>query len=94
MFDIREQIFRVKEEEIHQKQKENNAFSIPIVLVGNKCDIDDSRRQVTFERGNQAANEWEVPFFEVSALEEIQNEECFFDLAREMKVFVLFFAFC
>ena len=80
VFEIRERIFRVKEEE------QANAADIPIVLVGNKCDVSEDQRQVSLDRGRGVAGEWGIPFFEVSALKEIQNEECFFELAREMKV--------
>ena len=47
-------------------QKEKEREWLPIVLVGNKCDLEDDR-QVTREEGEELAKEWDIPFFEVSA---------------------------
>ncbi|XP_029646930.1 GTP-binding protein Rheb homolog [Octopus sinensis] len=39
---------------------------VPIVLVGNKTDLEEDRA-VTMEDGKKLADEWEIPFLEVSA---------------------------
>lgn len=52
---IREQILRVKEEE-----------AIPLLLVGNKSDLED-RRQITAEDAASKAGEWGVQYVETSA---------------------------
>jgi len=46
-------------------------------LVGNKCDLADSR-EVTREEGEELAARYKVPFFEVSAKLDINIEEAFF----------------
>ena len=51
----REQILRVKEEGM-----------IPLVVVGNKSDLED-RRKVTVEEATTKAQEWGVPYVETSA---------------------------
>ena len=57
---------------------------VPMVLVGNKCDLDD-QRQVPLDEGKKLAEEWGCPFMEVSAKEKIRNEDCFFQVVREIR---------
>lgn len=57
---------------------------VPIVLAGNKCDL-DFERQVKFEQGKVLAAEWDVPFFETSAKEALNNESCFFEIVKEIR---------
>lgn len=54
------------------------------VLVGNKCDMED-KRQVTYEQGKSLADQWGVPFMETSAKAKINNEECFYQVVREIR---------
>jgi hypothetical protein len=37
------------------------------ILIGNKCDIDESKRQVPVSKGQALADEFGLPFFETSA---------------------------
>uniref|UniRef100_A0A3P8VJD2 small monomeric GTPase n=1 Tax=Cynoglossus semilaevis TaxID=244447 RepID=A0A3P8VJD2_CYNSE len=53
--EFREQILRVKEEEL-----------IPLLLVGNKSDLEE-RRQVSADEATSKANEWGVQYVETSA---------------------------
>merc|ERR1719253_2467128 len=41
---------------------------VPMVLVGNKCDL-ENEREVSVEQGKKLAAEWGCPFMEVSAKE-------------------------
>lgn len=52
---VREQILRVKEEE-----------AIPLLLVGNKSDLEE-RRQVSADDATAKAGEWGVQYVETSA---------------------------
>lgn len=52
---IREQILRVKNDE-----------SIPFLLVGNKCDLND-KRKVPLSECQGRAQQWGVPYVETSA---------------------------
>ncbi|KAL4229322.1 hypothetical protein ACF0H5_012364 [Mactra antiquata] len=45
-----------------------NIGSIPVVLVGNKCDL-GFEREVPVEAGKKMAEKWKVPFLEASAKE-------------------------
>jgi GTPase KRas protein len=57
---------------------------VPIVLVGNKCDLKE-QRQVELVEGQDLAKNWGCAFFETSAKEKINNEACFFELVREIR---------
>ena len=50
---------------------------VPIVLVGNKCDLDASERQISTEEGQELAKQMECPFLETSAKAKINNKSCF-----------------
>lgn len=45
------------------------------VLVGNKCDIDESKRVVPYSKGQALANEFGIKFFETSAKSNINVDE-------------------
>ena len=55
LIDLREHLIRVKDND-----------NIPIVLVGNKCDLEDERA-VGKEQGQKLAREWNCSFMESSA---------------------------
>jgi GTPase KRas protein len=58
--------------------------SVPMVLVGNKCDMEDER-EVQADEGKQLAETWGCPFLECSAKSKINNEECFFEVVRAIR---------
>ena len=64
--------------------REKNYQETPMVIVGNKCDLENDR-QVSKEEGIKFAKECGVPFYETSAKIKINNEECFYQLVREMR---------
>jgi len=70
---FREQILRVKDED-----------QVPIVLIGNKCDLNNDR-QVTTTEGQDLAKAFGCPFFETSAKARINVEESFYQLVREIR---------
>ena len=47
--------------------KKNEAEKLPIVLVGNKCDLQDDRK-VTIQQAQDFAKSIKAPYFETSAL--------------------------
>ena len=66
-----------------EKHKEKN---VPIILVGNKCDL-ENERQVTKEEANQKATAWKAKYIETSALTDI-NKNCkepFIQGAKDIK---------
>eukprot|EP01123_Difflugia_compressa_P002301 TRINITY_DN12_c0_g1_i2.p1 TRINITY_DN12_c0_g1~~TRINITY_DN12_c0_g1_i2.p1 ORF type:complete len:194 (+),score=33.68 TRINITY_DN12_c0_g1_i2:91-672(+) len=70
---FREQILRVKD-----------ADKVPMVLCGNKCDL-ENERQVTKIEAETLAKSWGSPFYETSALARINVENAFYDLVREIR---------
>ncbi|XP_032594877.1 ras-related protein Ral-a isoform X1 [Drosophila grimshawi] len=70
--EFREQILRVKNDE-----------SIPFLLVGNKCDLND-KRKVPLNECQQRAQLWSVPYVETSAKTRENVDKVFFDLIRDI----------
>ncbi len=56
--------------------------SIGLVLIGNKCDVEN--REVTLEEGEALAKEFKLKYFETSALNNYNIEETFNYLAQEV----------
>jgi GTPase KRas protein len=72
---LRDKILRTKEEDA----------STPIVLCGNKCDLND-QREVDKNKGEAVAKKWNVPFFETSAKMKINNVNCFYEIVRQIRL--------
>jgi len=71
--DLREQILRVKDME-----------SVPMVLVGNKCDLHD-QRVISTDQGQQLAAKFgNCSFLESSAKQKTNVNEIFYDLIRQI----------
>ncbi|PVU93144.1 hypothetical protein BB559_003414 [Furculomyces boomerangus] len=54
------------------------------ILIGNKCDIEE-RKVISTEKGKALANEYNLKFLETSAKSNINVEEAFYSLARDIK---------
>lgn len=59
---------------------------VPIVLVGNKCDLDAADREVSTADGRFVAKSWgcSVPFFETSAKDNVNVAPLFEALVRQV----------
>merc|ERR1711943_44465 len=72
--DLREQILRVKD-----------CDSVPMVLVGNKCDLQD-QRVITHEQGESLARKFNgCTFLEASAKTKNNVDQIFHDLIRQIR---------
>jgi len=71
---FREQILRVKDES-----------KVPMVLVGNKSDLEHERVVATSEGSDLAKTYGNVPFLETSAKTRVNVEESFFTLVRQIR---------
>ena len=63
--------------------KNQSPKTIFMVLVGNKCDLED-KRQVSYEEGKDLADKNELLFFESSAKDGINVDEIFENSAKEI----------
>ncbi|KAF9600884.1 hypothetical protein IFM89_013791 [Coptis chinensis] len=55
------------------------------ILVGNKADMDESKRVMPTSRGQALANEYGIKFFETSAKTNLNTEHVFFSIAKDIK---------
>ncbi|XP_030641751.1 ras-related protein Rap-2a isoform X2 [Chanos chanos] len=69
---MRDQIIRVKRYE-----------KVPVILVGNKVDL-ESEREVSSSEGQALAEEWGCPFMETSAKSKTMVDELFAEIVRQM----------
>ncbi|KAK3707490.1 RAS1 protein [Vermiconidia calcicola] len=73
MVTFQQQILRVKDKDY-----------FPIIVVGNKCDL-ESERQVSTEEGRQLARSFGCNFIETSAKSRINVDNAFYDIVREIR---------
>ena len=64
--------------------KENAGSQCPIILVGTRCDVDKSQREVQYDAGKRLAGFYGIDFFEVSVLNDYNVQEVISALARLM----------
>ncbi|KAL0268030.1 UNVERIFIED_CONTAM: hypothetical protein PYX00_010120 [Menopon gallinae] len=70
--DLREQILRVKDTD-----------DVPMVLVGNKCDLEEERVVIT-DQGVNLAQQFNCAFMETSAKSKIKVNDIFYDLVQQI----------
>lgn len=76
---------RKHESQTHFRLHRQNASpDVVKVLAANKCDA-TAHRAVDAERGQKIAENFDMPFFEVSCKENINIEEAFLTLARRIR---------
>ncbi|XP_009465338.1 PREDICTED: ras-related protein Rap-2a-like [Nipponia nippon] len=56
---------------------------VPVILVGNKVDL-ESEREVSSSEGRALAEEWGCPFMETSAKSKTMVDELFAEIVRQM----------
>ena len=64
-----------------QRLKEVNSF--PLVIVGNKCDL-ESEREITTEEALKLAKRFNATFFETSAKLRINIDQIFHEIVRQI----------
>ena len=73
LYQLREQILRIKDDD-----------NVPLVIVGNKSDLEDSR-MVSRAKAFQVSQSWgDAPYYETSARRRANVDEAFQDLCRQI----------
>lgn len=76
LLELREQVLRIKDS--------TNSGPVPMVLVGNKSDLEDER-VLSPQDGIQVSESWgKVPFYETSAMHRTNVDEAFIDVVRQI----------
>ena len=73
---------RMKQIDEHTNTTGKDGRPPKVVLVGNKCDLPDNKRQVTKEQAEEMAKKWGVPYIETSAKESINVQEAFMKVTK------------
>ncbi len=66
-----------------QIQRVKGVSGVPMLLVGNKCDL-EKERVVAISDGEKLAAEWGTPFYETSALSKKNVDNVYTDVVREI----------
>ena len=75
-----EQISVFKDQVLRVKDKDR----IPMMLVGNKCDLEE-KREVSTQEGQDLSRAFGASFKEASAKTRVNVEEAFYDLVRKIR---------
>jgi GTPase KRas len=80
---------RISFDEVETRIQELKSYKqdavFPMIIVGNKCDLEEESRRVTVEEGKNLATSWDCPFFETSAKNSTNVYTVFYDLVREYR---------
>jgi len=79
---LKDKIVRIKDTMAEANGSEEAV--IPMVLVGNKSDLEEDR-EVTHEEGKAIADKWGCTFYETSAKTKKNVHECMHQLIREIR---------
>ena len=83
VYDItNETSFQSIDKWFEQAQKEASK-DISIILVGNKCDLENERK-ISKEKGEEKAKNLNCPFFETSALSKIKIDDIFNEMLNNI----------
>ncbi|KAI1379528.1 ras-domain-containing protein [Hypoxylon crocopeplum] len=75
---------RVFQQQILRVKDKDPTDYFPMVVVGNKCDL-ESEREVPRQDGETLAKQFGCPFVETSAKSRTNVDKAFFDLVREIR---------
>ncbi|WWD16653.1 hypothetical protein CI109_101083 [Kwoniella shandongensis] len=83
--DSFEEIIRTRETIERIKLPQETGHGIPIVIVGNKCDLVDER-EVDMVEGEKLAQQWHCHYYETSARTATNVNPVFEEIVRQMRL--------
>ena len=86
MYDITKQTTFDSISEWMVNIRKAKAEEFPVVLVGNKCDLEE-KREISKEEGEDLAKKYGLPFYETSNKDNINIEESCLDLVNKAIVY-------
>ena len=75
-------------EEVNQRGNRSWAQTPYILLLGNKCD-QENKRMISFDAANEYAKKLNIPYMETSAIDGINVDQAFLNMASEIKTRVV-----
>ena len=70
-----------------ESAREHKGENYPIIIIGNKIDLEE-RRKITTEEGENLAKKYGLDFFEISNKEDINIKEAIFTLFKKVLIYI------
>ena len=83
VYDITSEISFDNVEKWYEQAQKEAGKDISVILVGNKCDLENERK-VPKEKGEEKAKSFKCPFFETSALSKVNINEIFNEMVNNI----------
>ena len=76
--------FKMLNKWLEQIKDNTSLEKIPIIILGNKSDVDENDRQITYEEGKEFSEEIKLHFYETSAKKGDNIKEAFNDIFEQI----------
>ena len=83
VYDITSETSFENVEKWYEQAQKDASKDVSIILVGNKCDLENERK-VSKEKGEEKAKSLNAPFFETSALSKINIDDIFKEMINNI----------
>ena len=83
VYDITSETSFENVEKWYEQAQKDASKEVSIILVGNKCDLENERK-VSKEKGEEKAKSLNAPFFETSALSKINIDDIFKEMINNI----------
>ena len=70
-----------------ESAQEHKGENYPIIIIGNKIDLEE-KRKITTEEGENLAKKYGLDFFEISNKEDINIKEAIFTLFKKVLIYI------
>ena len=83
VYDITSETSFENVEKWYEQAQKDASKEVSIILVGNKCDLENERK-VSKEKGEEKAKSLNAPFFETSALSKVNIDDIFKEMVNNI----------